>query len=183
MANVIPEKMHRDMNRYDRARFILTGAVVFLVCAGVAFLLLLPSYFANLMDEHQAVPMSAPITAAEQAKDAAAIVHTNALLAVLAPIVKATSTPTDVITDALALRPSGVRIDQIIYNAGKTSSLMLSGAADTNSEINEYQTALSADSRFTSVSVPVGALVGTDGGRFSITLFGVILNSICHAAL
>ena len=164
--------MRRDMEHIERARFILTGAIVALVCAAVALALLLPGYLAIVLDAQRSVPAFSVIAPAQQASDAAAIAHTNALLAVLAPIAMASSTPTDVITEALALRPSGVRVDQIIYHTGNPSSLMISGAADTNGEINAYQGALSADPRFVSVSIPVGALVGTDGGRFSITLSG-----------
>jgi hypothetical protein len=172
MANVIPEKMRRDVEHFERARFILTGSVVALVCAGVAFLLLIPSYLAIMLDTRSAAPAFTVVSPAQKASDAAAIAHTNVLLTVLAPTVAASSTPTDTIQEALSLRPSGVRIDQIIYSAGTPSTLMLTGSADTNSEINAYQTALSADRRFASVSIPVGALVGTDGGRFSITLSG-----------
>ena len=172
MANVIPDEMRRDIERYKRARYILAAAAAALVCAGVALALLLPSYLGILIDAHRTVPAFAAVTPAQQASDAAAIAHMNALLAVLAPIAQASSTPTDVIARVLALRPSGVHIDQIIYQSGTPSSLMLSGAADTNSEIKAYQTVLSADPHFTSVSVPVGALVGTEGGHFSITLSG-----------
>jgi hypothetical protein len=164
--------MRRDVEHFERARFILTGAVVALVCAGVALLLLLPSYLAILFDMHNVAPAFTPVSPAQQTSDNNAIAHTNALLSVLAPIAAASSTPTDTILDALSLRPSGVRIDQITYNTGTPSTIMLSGSADTNSEINAYQTALSADPHFASVSIPVGALVGTDGGRFSITLSG-----------
>ena len=160
------------MERFERARFILTGAVVALVCAGLAFILLLPGYFATILDAQQKVPGFTTVTPTQQADDNNAIAHTTALLSVLAPIAEASSTPTETIRDALTLLPAGVHIDQIIYHTGTPSSLMLSGAADMNSEINAYQTALSADLPFVSVSVPVGALVGTDGGRFSITLSG-----------
>ena len=164
--------MRRDIERYERARYIVAGALVALVCAGITFVLLVPSYLATLLDAQHAALGLTPITPAQQTSDSAAIAHANALIAVLAPIAQASSTPTDVITDALSLRPSGVRIDQIIYQAGTPSSLILSGSADTNSEINAYQRALSNDPRFASVTIPVGALVGTDGGRFSVTLLG-----------
>ena len=172
MANVIPEEMRHNVERRERARLIITAAVVAIVCAGLAFVLLLPGYLATLVDARHAPPAFTAVTQEQQASDAAAIAHTNALLAVVAPIAQASSTPSDVILDALAARPSGVHIDQIIYRAGDPSSIMLSGSADTNNEINAYQTALSNDPHFASVSVPVGALVGTEGGHFSITLSG-----------
>ena len=65
-----------------------------------------------------------------------------------------------------------MRVDQITYTAGSPSSLMLVGSADTTGGISAYRAALAADAAFASVSVPVGALVGTEGGRFSVTLSG-----------
>jgi hypothetical protein len=38
--------------------------------------------------------------------------------------------------------------------------------------INAYREALAADPHFTGVAVPVGDLLGTAGGKFSITLTG-----------
>ncbi len=172
MANVIPEKMRHDIARFERARFILVGAAAALICAGIAFVLLIPSFLMVVIDTGQATPDSTIVSSKQQTSDAGALAHTNALLAVLAPIAQTGSTPTAIIADALALRPAGVRIDQIMYHAGSPSTLMLTGAADTSGEINVYQTTLSADPHFTSVSIPVGALVGADGGRFSITLAG-----------
>lgn len=172
MANVIPNEMRRDMRNHSRARFVLAGSTVALISAALSFLMFLPSYFALIVNSRGVSPDFTPITTAVRVSDGEAIQHTNALLSELAPIAAASSTPTDTIASALALRPSGVRVDQIIYTQGAPSSLMLEGSADTNGEISAYRSALAADSEFTSVSVPVGALVGTDGGRFSITLLG-----------
>jgi hypothetical protein len=98
--------------------------------------------------------------------------NAKALLSELSPLVSASTTPTAVITEALSLRPPGITVDEISYTSGNPASLMLVGSAATNGAISAYKTALASDALFTSVSVPVGALVGTDGGRFSMTLSG-----------
>ena len=172
MANIISEDTRRAMQSAARARFILAGAMVALICAGISFLVLLPSYFVLLANSKGISATPSAVSPSERASDTAAITHTKALVGQLAPLVAASSSPTEAITAALGLRPSGVRVDQISYSSGTPASLMLVGSADTTSDISAYRAALSADPLFTSVSVPVGALVGTDGGRFSITISG-----------
>ena len=172
MANVIPNEIRLDLESHARARYIVVGAIMALLCAAVAFLLLLPSYLALTIRSNESGSSSQMIASAQQQSDATALKHATALLNVLSPIVLASSTPTAVIGDVLSVRPAGVRITQIIYHAGSPASLMLTGSADSSGEIGAYRDKLSADPRFLSVSVPVGALVGTDGGRFSITLSG-----------
>jgi type II secretory pathway pseudopilin PulG len=160
------------MVRSARARFVLAASTVLLICAGIAALMLLPSYFVLTASEHRANSSAAPLSSAQRASDTAAITHVKSLLKQLSPLVAASTTPTDAIEGALSLRPTGVRIDQVTYTSGAPATLMLVGSADTNGAISKYQTALAADPIFTSVSIPVGALVGTDGGRFSVRLSG-----------
>ena len=150
------------MRTRSRARFILMGSAVAIVSAGLS---------ANSSGTSATAIAS---SAAGRASDNAAIAHAKLLENELSPIVSpaSTTTPTFAITAALSMRPQGVRVDQITYTAGSPASLMLVGSADTTSGISAYRTALSADPIFASVSVPVGALVGTEGGRFSITLSG-----------
>ena len=152
-----------------RARFIIVGSLVFLICAGISAFSLAPSYFVLIANAPGSAPAIAPVSAADHALDVAAISHTKALLTQIAPLAGTSTAATDAITTALSLRPAAVHIDQITYTPG---SLMLVGSADTNSAISAYQSALSANPTFTSVSIPVGALVGTDGGRFSVRLSG-----------
>ncbi len=154
-----------------RARFILAGAIVALVAAALSFLLLLPSYF--VLAAKSPASSAVSITTGQEASDTAAIITTKALLSELAPIAAASTTATDAIAAALSLRPTGVSVDQITYVSGSPSSLMLVGTAATTLGISAYRDALVADPLFSSVSVPVGALVGTEGGRFSITLSGI----------
>ncbi len=171
MANIIPEEMRKSMQSRLRARFVLAASIVALICAGFSFLALLPSYFVLTTDTSGA-GSGAAISAAQNAQDRSAISNAAALLSEVTPLSSASSTASDAIAAALSLRPSGVRVDQITYTAGSPSSLMLVGSADTTGGISAYRAALAADPAFASVSVPVGALVGTEGGRFSVTLSG-----------
>jgi len=168
MVNILPEDIRKRARDAARARYMIAGAIVALIAAGLALLLLLPSYF--VLAGIPSLGSSTSITAAQVASDTAAVIETKVLLAAVAPSVAASSTPTAAIVEALGLRPQGVTVDQISYTAGTPSSLMLVGTAATTGSIGDYRTALAADPLFASVSVPVGALVGTQGGRFSITL-------------
>lgn len=163
--------MLQTVRRRLRARFILALSIVALVSAGISFLVLVPSYL-TLTSNASGISAAAVNLSSESASDTAALVEAKSLLTQLAPIVSASTTPAEAILSALALRPPGVKVDQITYIAGATASLMLVGSAANNGDISAYQLALSGDPLFSSVSVPVGALVGTDGGRFSITLSG-----------
>jgi hypothetical protein len=49
---------------------------------------------------------------------------------------------------------------------------MIVGFSLARDAINVYRQALQADPHFKTVSVPVGDLAGTQGGRFSVTLSG-----------
>ncbi len=153
-------------------RFMIVTALVLLACAGISFLVLLPSYF--VISNDAVSPLSAPAAnlTAESASSTATLARAKSLLGTLAPLIAATTSPTEAIASALALRPAGVSVDEITYIAGATSSLMIVGSAASNGDISAYRLALGTDPLFTSVMVPVGALIGTDGGRFSITLSG-----------
>jgi hypothetical protein len=172
MANVIPEHMRRIVQSRARARFVLVSAIVVLICAGLSFVALLPSYLTLATGAAGGSPASASKLSFDVKRNTALMTNATALLSVLAPVVAASSTATEAIAEALGERPPGVKVDQITYSAGKPSSLMLVGSAANNSDIGAYKTALAGDPLFSSVSIPVSALVGTDGGRFSITLSG-----------
>jgi hypothetical protein len=171
MVNVIPQKSQKAVHRDMRARFILATALVLFFCAAVSFLMLLPSYFVLVSNVGSTSSAAANLTS-QSASDTAALVNAKSLLSVLQPLVAATTSPSEAIVSALAVRPLGVSVDQITYVSGASSTLMLVGSAANSDEVSMYKLALAADPLFTSVAIPVGALVGTDGGRFSITLSG-----------
>ncbi|HUO56263.1 MAG TPA: hypothetical protein VMU27_02425 [Candidatus Paceibacterota bacterium] len=170
MANVMPTEIKKEVRAVIRARFMLLTSCIVLICAVIVFLMLLPSWF-SIAHTPQS-PDSKPISAAQQALDKTALAQTTALLTTLSPIALASTTPSQAVSAALAVRPIGISIEQITYTAGNPSTLILFGSAKTTSAISDYRTALASSTIFTSVQVPVGALVGAEGGQFTLTLTG-----------
>ena len=154
-----------------RIRFMVAGALVSLLAAGLCALAFLPSYLA-LHAADTARPESNTSQSVTNGTDRTALLSIQASLKALSPLIS-TSTPTDVITQALSLRPSGISIDRITYSAGNPGTILLGGSAETREAINGYRQALSSDSHWKNVAVPIGDLTGEPGARFTITLSGI----------
>ena len=172
MANILPSETRRDIRRATLARLALALSMLMIICALLTYVIFLPSYIGLVSAPHAASPSATSITKEQQTLDTAVVRHVNSLLTAIGPGIMASSTPVDIIESALAARPAGVHVVQIMYSNGTPSSLVLSGTSDTDTGINDYRAALAANPQFASVTVPVGALVGTDNGRFSITITG-----------
>jgi len=168
MSTVLPQEARRAVWRMYRARFIIAGSMVAILAALISAIALVPSYLALTVDAG-GTPAANAAASASQQQDRDTIIQTQSLLSTLAPIVSATTTPTGITSEALALRPSGVSVDHISYESG---TIVLQGSATTREAIDAYRQALDADADFTGVSVPVGDLAGAPGGSFSITLTG-----------
>lgn len=166
MANVLPIAAQKRVWRMYRARFIIVGSFVLLGLSAIGGVALLPSYLALEIAAPAPVATSAP---RNDTVDPVAIARTQALLLQIGPVVSATSSPSTTITAALAARPAGLVVDSIGYTSEVPAKIVLGGTANRD-QINAYRNALLATGRFSGVSVPVGALVGAEGGRFSITL-------------
>lgn len=177
MANLLPKETLEFVWKGYRSRLILVGALVFLATAILAGLALLPAYVAlrielNSQEKQIAAAAIQSDTDSQTRAERNDILRAKALLVRIAPVVFATSSPTEVIGAALLLRPKGVVLERISFVSGGNGSITITGDSSGREGINEYREALSKDGRFKSVSVPVGALVGGDGGRFTITLTG-----------
>lgn len=166
MTNVLPPVAAQELWRIQRARFVIVGSAVALVAALLAAVALVPGY---VVLHSVAVPDIGPAISEEMTHDEQSIERARAYLDAMTPIVGATTTPTGALAAALALRPVGVLVDRISYRDG---SIVLSGNANSRERVDAYQKALVSDSRFLSVVVPVGDLVGNEEGRFSITISG-----------
>lgn len=166
MTNVLPNS--RTAVRRLRARFAIVLGLTLAACALVALLALLPAFLsisiarAGLSSETGG---EAPVEQAEAARTLALIQTLNAFVA--------TSSPSLTLEAALAIRPQGVSVNSVRYSGGASASLVLSGVSSRREGVNQYRDALLADGRFGKVSVPVAALVGTQEGRFSMTLSGI----------
>ncbi|MDP2649054.1 MAG: hypothetical protein Q8P19_04130, partial [bacterium] len=163
-----------------RNRSLLVGALVLLGTAVLSAAALLPAHVALQVEKslaaQQGVTESGAVSLANrQARDERNdVLRAKVLLDKVAPIVSATTSPTEVISAVLALRPSGVRINRVSFVPGKNGMLTIDGVSPGRESTNEYKELLSKTGRFKSVSVPVDALVGTQGGKFTITLSGTL---------
>src|SRR3989344_639255 len=169
MSNLLPHSAQLAVWRTYRTRYIIMGSLVALGVAALCALTLLQSYLALHSGSEQATSTPEKIA---YAKDREAIRRVESLLAVLSPLVAATTTPTAAIERALSLRPATVKIDHIAYTGGNGGSLMIVGSATTREAINGYRQVLAAEPLFKSVSIPVGDLTSAPGSQFSVSLSG-----------
>ncbi|MCR4281193.1 MAG: hypothetical protein NUV88_02585 [Candidatus Kaiserbacteria bacterium] len=176
MTNVLPKESLENVWTSYRSRLILVGSVVFLAIAFLAHLALLPAYIALRIEKsaqnQSAVVPAPPDTNPQDKANKNDITRAKALLTGITPIVSASSSPTEAIGVALSLRPKGVTLESINFVSGQNGSITLIGDSAGREGINQYREALSKGGYFKSVSVPVGALVGSEGGKFTLTLTG-----------
>jgi len=148
-----------------RARFLLAFSLVVFCGAALCALALTPAEVSLLFYS------SPPTQAAQQninvPADTAAVAHTKALLVAMQPF--ATSSSLSDISEALSKLGTGVTVNDISYTA-PNHSLSLGGEAQTPDDVNALRQALQADPTFSNVSVPVSALLGSQGGGFTITM-------------
>lgn len=169
MTNLLPQK-ERTAIAWDMVhRQLLAASLLLLGAAAVTLLALAP---ALLVFKFGSAGSSAAAALAKKNADTSAIAETQALLTQVVPTV-GTSSPTTAIMAALTLREKGITIDHITFSVGNPSSLILSGSASVKDSVNSYRAILAADGHFSSVTVPVSALVGADSGKFTMTLAGI----------
>ncbi|KKW19287.1 MAG: hypothetical protein UY63_C0017G0064 [Parcubacteria group bacterium GW2011_GWA2_51_10] len=169
MTNLLPEESKRSVSRSYRARFMLVGSLVATGAAALALLSLVPAYvelWAGYSDSQSQVASSEPNSPETGVRDE--IKRAENILLRIEPVAAATTSPAKVIQRALALRPNSVRIESLSF-ASKDGLLLLTGQA-AREGVSAYREALSASSDFTGVSVPVGALLGVEGGKFTISV-------------
>lgn len=150
-----------------RARFVFTASLVLCIAAVIASLSLFPSLI-SVRIARASLPAQAEISESardDQTQNARAL----ALVAALSPLANATSSPAEVLFAALGERPAGMSITAMSYSKGK---IELSGVATNREAVSVMRDALEKDGRFSSVTVPVAAIVGTQEGRFTMTLTG-----------
>lgn len=155
-----------------RARFTIATSLAIIGVALIFSLALIPSYLAVQL-------ASAPVEPAVKdahatPNDATTVSRAQALVSQISPVLSATSSATAVIKAAIKDRPAGVTLSHFAYTPGEGTApgeLLISGEA-AREKVAAYRDALSADPLFKGVTVPVGALVGNEGGHFSMTLTG-----------
>ncbi len=153
-----------------RSRLILVTSLVLLGLAAATALTLFPSYVAlQIVTSSEANANAAP---EEDRTSAFALERSQFLIRELRPILGATSSPMSAVESALAVKPAGVRITRVIYMGGEGEGRVTLVGAASRDQVSAYKDALTNSGLYTSVSVPVGALVGSEGGGFSIVFSG-----------
>lgn len=171
MSNLLPENSRTELRQEYRARYVFAGSLLAIGAAVFMSLSMLPSYVAF----SSSLPKGQNTTASDETKkDFADITRAQSLVQQLAPTMVSTSTISRAIQSALAVRSRGAHVDNISYMRDPLASgvVTIGGLADGRVSINEYRTALQKVPSFTSVRLPVGDLIGSQGGRFTVTLTG-----------
>jgi hypothetical protein len=166
MANVLPLQEYRRLRKEMHARFLIVGSLVLFVCALAVVAAFLP---AEIAIATSATSVSAPSrdVPSDPQSDRTAIQSAQSLLAALSPVTATSSL--DSLAAALSARPSGIEIDAISYSVADRT-IALTGKAPAPGDVDSYRAALAKDPHFTSVSVPVDALIGEQDGSFTMTL-------------
>lgn len=159
---------------FYRTRFILAGSITLCACGLLALLALLPAY-AALRAEGAITPDALSVdTGVQKGKGAERdqILRTRMLLGQFALVASSSTSVLDAFVSALGKRPAKVAVDHMSYIRNTEGEMTVGGTASSREGVNAYVAALRLDSRWKSVSVPIGDLAGTGDGRFSITLTG-----------
>lgn len=169
MSNLLPLQEQKRVWAVYRSRFIIMLSLILFALALLAALTLTPSYLAL---EIAAPPQADETTThAVGTSDPVGLARAQTIVRTLSPVLTATSSPTSLIESVLSVKPAGVTITQVTYSTLSGSQLTLSGSG-AREKVSAYRDALSKDPLFTSVSIPVSALVGSGEGRFSLTISG-----------
>ncbi|HEV3244836.1 MAG TPA: PilN domain-containing protein [Candidatus Paceibacterota bacterium] len=163
--NLLPPVSQKIIRKEVRARFLLTLALVLIGTAALSALALAPAEVALVY--FSPPPAQTAQGDVNPAQDGAAIVHTKALLTAVQSLT-ATSSLT-AISEALAQLAAGVSVNDISYTPARYA-LSIAGQAQTPDQVNALRQALQKDPLFNNVSVPVAALLGSQGGGFTITM-------------
>lgn len=166
MTNLLPLPEQKAVWGTYRARFALVLALVLFALALTALLALAPSYLAL---EIAAPPAPTQAATTTTPSESTSVSRAQILIELLGPLGSATSSPATAIEGALRDRPQGISVTHIVYTTAKPSSIELVGTGSRDA-VSAYQGALSKDTLFSAVSVPVSALVGSVDGHFTLTL-------------
>ena len=152
-----------------RSRMIISVSLALSFCAALASVSLVPTLFVYKTATADLSARTAALGApAGGSADIAAAQATAAQIALLAR----PATSTETMRGIISMRPAGIALSALSYTAGRPSTISLSGTAASPDALDAYRAALRSDTRFSSVSVPIGALIGSKDGSFTITISG-----------
>lgn len=172
MANVLPADKQKRVWTMYRARFVLVTSLMLFGLAAAAGLTLFPSYVALEI----AAPSVAEVVegAGADRESVVSLERSQVLIRELGPLLSSTSSPIAAVESALALKPSGVSVTRVVYMSGAEEDQITLIGSGSRDAVSAYKDALTSSGSYTSVSVPVGALVGSEDGGFSIVLTTII---------
>lgn len=153
-----------------RSRFVMVTGLALLGIALFAAASLIPSYVAVEAAGGEEEVVSPEVTAEREI--AFSLEYAQGLVRELKPTLLATSSPLDVVGSALSMRPAGVKVTRIMYVAGDGEGRITFIGSAPREQVSAYRDALTKSGLFSGVAVPVGALVGSEGGGFSIVMIG-----------
>lgn len=166
MANVLPPQFKKSLWRVQRAHYALVFAIMLGILVVVGAVALAPSYLA-LEIASPRVP-EIPENTQREVTDPLALARANALVTNLMAATHATSSPSELFAMIFDASTSEIVVDSISLTESG-SRIAVSGTGSREG-ISAYRNILSENDLFSSVSVPVGALVGSENSRFSITI-------------
>jgi hypothetical protein len=169
MSNVLPVQEQKRVWAAYRQRFISLGAQTFSILALIAIVTLAPSYVLLVLNHPESSVAKAQGTDKNDNTEAA---KTQLLIATLLPTVAGTTSPMEVIAQALDGKPENISVTRISYANGdsKQKTIILGGVAQSREDINALRKELEAKGIYKSVNVPVGDLIGATGNQFTVTL-------------
>src|SRR6185503_3662762 len=136
MANLLPEKQAKMIRGEFRDRFVMATALVLLSTAGIAALVLFPSY--QILTASESGEQSAVLKAREDKQDQQEMMRVQALSKQINTLLVATSSATQAISKAMAARPKGILITSISYSPGTSANMVISGSGSDREAINDY---------------------------------------------
>lgn len=167
MTNLLPLTRVRHIRFFYLTRFVKVFGLLLAGAAVCALLSLAPALWVFTVESRIGTEVPNSFDAATRQKDRLMLISGSGYIDILSPIVSATTTPSEAIAHALALRPHGIVVDHIAYTQG---TITLGGSTLEPALLDRYRLMLLADPLFPKVAVPVDALVGASNGRFTLTI-------------
>lgn len=177
MLNLLtPEE--RKLIRRDYILRVCSVAFIFaFFTVVIALASILPAYFyATTEERSRKAELEALVFESEKAEDdsiALALSRTNTILSFLEADGDDKPQTSELVADALAVRPQGVRVDTLSFDkAGEENVLTITGVADTRAVLIEYSRSIAAQPHFLTADIPADDLARTRNIAFRLTVRG-----------
>src|SRR3989344_7472673 len=135
MANILPKDALTAVRNFYRARFVLVGSLISIVCGAIALLALVPAY--ALVGAERAVANNddLQVVSLPPSADRDDIIRAQALVRELRSIASSTVSTLDVLDGILGARPARVAISSMSYVRGDPGTIVINGTAPSRDAI------------------------------------------------